>query len=250
MAPLRLLATMPAWLLALALPPRCASCGAVTQADHSFCADCWQKLDFLGAPCCACCGTPFAYDRGAGARCGRCLADPPAFDRARAAVAYGDIARRIALKLKYGGRQGLAGTIARGLDRLVPAGAGSDAPIVIPVPLHRWRIWSRGYNQAALIARAVARRHGLPLELDLLRRTRATPRLRGLGPAGRRKAVRGAFAVSPGRRAALAGRPVVLIDDVYTTGATADACARALKRAGAGEVSLLCWARVVRDVDN
>ena len=250
MRPLRLLATASAHLLTLALPPRCPGCGAVTRADHSFCVTCWQGLDFLGDPCCARCGTPFAHDRGADACCGACLAEPPAFDRARAAVAYGDIARRIALKLKYGGRPGLAGTIARRLDRLVEGDKEANPPLVVPVPLHRWRIWARGYNQAALIARAVARRHALPLELGLLSRTRATPLLRGLGPAGRRKAVRGAFAVAPGHRATLAGRSILLIDDVFTTGATADACARALKQAGAAEVRLLCWARVVRDVDN
>ncbi|HWW63651.1 MAG TPA: ComF family protein [Sphingomonadaceae bacterium] len=244
----RLLPTLAMRLLSLALPPRCPGCGAVTRADHSFCVTCWSALDFLGAPCCACCGEPFLHDRGPEARCGACLADPPAFDHARAAVSYGDIARHIALRLKYGGRPGLAETIARRLDRLVEH--GEPDPIVIPVPLHRWRIWRRGYNQAALIAQALARRHGFRVELDLLHRTRATPVLRGLGPTGRKKAVRGAFAVAANRRTLLAGRPVLLIDDIYTTGATANACARALKRAGAGQVGLLCWARVVRGVDN
>lgn len=233
-------------MLALALPPRCPGCGTVIAADHMFCAACWQTLTFLGDPCCVQCGAPFAHDLGEGARCERCIGEPPAFGQARAAVAYGALSRRVALKLKYGGRQGLAETIARRLDRHVEP--GWDA-LVAPVPLHRWRIWSRGYNQAALIARSVARRNGLPLALDLLRRTRATPLLRGLGRQARAEAVKGAFAVRPGARAAIEGRAVLLIDDVFTTGATADACARALKRAGAAEVRLLCWARVVPGVD-
>lgn len=168
----------------------------------------------------------------------------PAVDGVRAAVGYGDIARKIALKLKYGGRPGLAETVARQMARLLSQ--GGDA-IVAPVPLHRWRIWRRGYNQSALIARALASAHGLELVLDLVERRRATPVLRGMGPAARAKAVRGAFAVPADRRPALKGRNVLLIDDVYTTGATANACARALKRAGAAEVRLICWARVVRN---
>jgi len=231
-------------MLAFALPPRCPGCGAVTPDDHRFCLDCWSQLVFLGEPCCAGCGEPFDHDPGPGARCGACLRDRPMIDGMGAAVAYGDIARRIALKLKYAGRPGLAETIARQMIRLVPP--GGDA-IVAPVPLHRWRIWRRGYNQSALIARAIASKQRLQLELDLVQRRRATPILRGMGPAARAKAVRGAFAVAPERREGLKGRSVLLIDDVYTTGATANACARALKRAGAADVRLICWARVLRD---
>lgn len=154
-------------------------------------------------------------------------------------------------RLKYGGRPGLAETAARQMARLIP---DKTDLLVAPVPLHRWRIWRRGYNQSALIARALCRREGLTLALGLLERKRATPILRGLGPAARAKAVRGAFAVPASRKAALKGRNILLIDDIYTTGATANACAKALKRAGAGKVWLLCWARVARDeaepVDN
>lgn len=228
---------------AFALPPRCPGCGVVTPDDHRFCLDCWMKLDFLGGPGCASCGEPFDYDPGPGARCGTCLASAPALDGMRAAVAYGDIARRIALKLKYGGRPGLAETIARLMIRLTES---DEAMILVPVPLHRWRIWRRGYNQSALIARALAGKGGGHLMLDLLERRRATPILRGMGPAARMKTVRGAFAVAEGYRNGLKGRKIILVDDVYTTGATANACARALKRAGAGEVRLICWARVVR----
>jgi ComF family protein len=226
-----------------ALPPRCPGCGAITGEPHRFCLGCWRSLAFLGEPCCARCGLPFAFDGGDDALCGRCLAEPPPFDRLRAAVAYGDVSRQVALKLKYSGRPGLAGTLAHFMLRHV---AGEGDPLLVPVPLHRWRIWRRGYNQAALIASALARRTGLPAGLDLLVRTRATPPLRGLGRRERALAVRGAFRVADGARPRLAGRRIVLVDDVYTSGATASACARALRRAGAGRVEILCWARVVR----
>ena len=227
-----------------ALPPRCPGCGAVIDAPHRFCLACWSALAFLGPPCCARCALPFAYGEEAEVMCGRCLAEPPPFDRLRAAVAYGEIARAVALKLKYGGRPGVAETMARFMERhLDPA----DAPLLAPVPLHRWRIWRRGYNQAALIAGALARRAGLEARLDLLERPKATPVLRGMNPRQRSEAVRGAFRVNPRHKAALKGRKVILVDDVYTSGATANACARVLRRAGAARIEILCWARVVRE---
>ena len=230
-----------------ALPPRCPGCGAITQDKHSFCLTCWSELVFLGEPCCVCCGLPFEHDGGGPAECGACLADPPRFDRVRAAVAYGDVPRKVALRLKYGGRPGVAETMARLMARHLPPVPGET--ILAPVPLHRWRIWKRGYNQAGLIASALARRSGATQLLDLVERTRATPPLKGMGPRERERAVRGAFRVDPAKRAAIAGRAVTLVDDVFTSGATANACARALKRAGAAEVHLLCWARVVRGGD-
>ncbi len=233
--------------LDFALPPRCPGCGAITLEPHRFCLDCWSSLTFLGEPCCARCGLPFAYSAAGEAECGGCLAEPPPFDRLRAAVAYGDVSRRVALKLKYSGRPGLAETLAHFMLRHVRPGDGDgevDA-LLVPVPLHRWRIWKRGYNQAALIASALSRRSGLPAGLDLLSRTRATPPLKGLGRRERVLAVRGAFKVPPRAKARLAGRRVLLVDDVYTSGATAAACALALKRGGAASVEILCWARVV-----
>jgi len=224
-----------------ALPPRCPGCGAVAEADHRFCGDCWKALRFLGPPWCTSCGEPFDYDRGTDARCGSCLDRPPLHDGARAAVAYGEVARRVALRLKYGGRTAFAETVARPMMRLLPHGA----ELLVPVPLHRWRLWSRGFNQAALIARAVSRATGVPTEPMLLERTRATPVLRGLGPRERAKAVGGAFRVVDRGKAAVHGKNVVLIDDVHTSGATADACTRALRKAGAARVSVLCWARVL-----
>jgi len=225
----------------LALPPRCPGCGAITPADHRFCPACWTSLRFLGPPWCAGCHIPFEFDRGEGARCAACLADPPPHDGIRAAVAYGEVARGVALKLKYSGRLACAATMARAMGRLMPEGAD----LLVPVPLHRWRLWSRGYNQAGLIAAALARAHAVPFAPDLLRRVKATPVLRGLGARARAKAVAGAFALAPDARAMLAGKTVVLVDDVHTSGATANACARLLKRGGAAKVILLCWARVL-----
>lgn len=163
----------------------------------------------------------------------------------RAAVAYGEIARTLALRLKYGGRTGHAVTAARMMARHVPPGTD----LLVPVPLHRWRIWGRGFNQAALIARGVAKASGVRIELELLRRDRRTPSLRGLGHRQRARAVAGAFALAPDAKARIAGRSIVLVDDVYTSGATTDACVRLLKRAGAARVTILCWARVIRDDD-
>ena len=227
--------------LALALPPRCPGCGAVTPADHRFCATCWASLYCLGPPWCAGCNLPFAFDRGEGALCGTCLADPPRHRGVRAAVAYGPVARTLALKLKYGGRAAYAETAARHMARLMPAGAD----LLVPVPLHRWRLWRRGYNQAGLIATALARLTGVPVDHCALERHRATPVLRGLGARGRRAALAGALRVVPSRRGAVARRAVVVVDDVHTSGATGNAATAALLAAGAASVTILCWARVL-----
>lgn len=230
-----------------ALPPRCAGCGSITRAQGVFCLDCWSGLDLIGPPCCSRCAAPFEHGEGEEMQCGACLADPPAFDKARSAVAYGELARTVALKLKYGRRPGVAGTMAGLMGRHI---AAFDAPILCPVPLHRWRIWRRGYNQALMIAAALSREHRLELCRDLLLRVKATPPLKEMGPEQRRRTVRGAFRLNPRHAAAIKTRNILLVDDVYTSGATASACARVLKRAGAGEVGLLTWARVVRGADD
>lgn len=213
----------------------------MTEADHRFCAACWGRLTFLGPPWCAGCQRPFTFDTGQGALCAACETGRPAYDGVRAAVAYGDVARGVALKLKYGGRLACAETMARAMARLMP----DEADLLVPVPLHRWRIWSRGFNQAALIADALSSRCGVPVERGVLRRVKATPVLRGLGWQGRARAVAGAFALAPEGAGRIVGRTIVLVDDIHTSGATAGGCARILKRHGAARVILLCWARVL-----
>lgn len=159
----------------------------------------------------------------------------------RAAVAYDAIPRAIALRLKYQGHVAYAETVARHMARLMPG----DAGLLVPVPLHATRLWRRGFNQAAQIARSLARLSGVPADVSSLRRTRATPALRGLGRRARAEAVARAFAVAPAGRKGIAGRSIVLVDDIYTSGATSDACTAALLKAGAARVTILCWARVL-----
>jgi ComF family protein len=231
-------------LVAYALPPRCPGCGEVVDQDHSFCAVCWQSLDFLTGPGCVSCGIPLD---NAGLSCAGCLARRPVHDGVRSVVAYGDVARTLALRLKYARRPGHARTMAKYLARHAELFPGA---IIAPVPLHRWRLWSRGYNQAALIASAVAAKTGHRLQQDLLVRVKSTPPLRGLGAIEREKAVRAAFSVRPMHTAMIRQRDICLVDDVYTSGATANACARALKSAGARRVIVLSWARVLRSDDD
>jgi ComF family protein len=215
------------------------------------CAACWQRFSFVAPPCCDCCGYPFAHDlggeaRGRGALCGACSAKRPRYRRARAALVYDDHSRRLILPFKHGDRTDIAKACGRWMGR-----AGAEllavADLVVPVPLHWRRLLMRRYNQAQLLARIVVRQQGKArLAPDLLRRRRWTGSQSGLRAEERRRNVRQAFDVHPRWRAALAGKTVLLIDDVLTTGATVEACVLALQRAGARHVDVLTLARVVR----
>ena len=190
-----------------ALPPRCAGCGSIVSEDHRFCGTCWSGLRFLAPPWCAGCNRPFDYERGQGALCGACLADPPRHAGVRAAVAYDAVSRRLALRLKYGRRIGLAETMARHMTRLMP----EDVELIVPVPLHRWRLWARGFNQSVAIGAAFGRATSRPMDRTAMIRTRATPELKGYGHDARARAVRGAFAVPD--RGRVAGRRIALVDE-------------------------------------
>ncbi len=216
----------------------------IVDGDGRFCLACWPDLAFITAPLCAICGTPFAHDRGADALCGACLAAPPRFASARAALVYGGPARRVLLALKHGDRQHLARVMA---PHMLRAAGGMLDPqvLLVPVPLHWRRLWRRGFNQAALLAQALGRLSGAAVAVDALRRVKPTPASIGMGRAARAANVRGVFKVPDHN--IVRGRRILLIDDVLTTGATAEACARQLRRAGAAEVHVLTFARVVRD---
>jgi ComF family protein len=226
-----------------ALPERCPSCGAIAATGGAFCGDCWQQLTFLGAPACASCDLPLPYENDAAPQCAACLAKPPRHNGIKAAVAYGDISRDVALRLKYGGRIGLAKMIAGQLLRHV-RDMPTDA-LLIPVPLHWTRLWARSFNQSALIAKEIARETQFEYCPDAVRRIRRTNPLGGLNPGERKRMVSGAFALHPKRTLLVQGRHVLLVDDVYTSGATTDACVRVLKKGGATKVTILCWARVL-----
>ena len=226
------------------LPERCPCCGIITAAGGPFCMECWQKLEFLGPPWCRGCAAPFVFDRGADAYCAACIANPPRHDGIRAAVKYDDLSAQVALRLKYGGKIGLARVIAHQLLRHVPE--EKDQLIITPVPLHWTRIWSRSFNQSALIGKQLAALTGIAFVPDLLVRHKRTPSMRGLDPKRRRKAVASAFALHPKYKGTLEGRKIILIDDVLTTGATSDGCVAVLKRGGAKWVQIFCWARALR----
>lgn len=189
---------------------------------------------------CRTCGLPLEATEAE--TCGACLAEPPPLDRIRSAVEYGETARGLVLRLKYGRKTALARTMSHYMRR--PLRELSGGAILAPVPLHRRRLWGRGFNQAALIAAALARQGDHEADALLLRRTRHTPKLKGMTVSERKRTVQGAFALRDGRD--VKGRNIILIDDVYTSGSTAAACARLLKRKGAASVELLTWARVVR----
>ncbi len=227
-------------LLDLLLPASCASCETDVSRPGQLCAACFSALTFITPPLCRACGAPFATTTDL---CHACAAAPPPWTLARAALLYDDAARKLILPFKNAGREEIADTLAFHMQR---AGAGllAQAELLVPVPLHRARLLRRRYNQAALLARALARLAGIPCLPDALLRTRATPRLGPLSASERARVLAGSIGVRPARRAAVEGRHIVLIDDVLTSGATAGVCARALLDAGATNVDVLVACRV------
>jgi ComF family protein len=238
-----------AWSLAarlvldIALPTLCVACREPV-AGVGVCAECWAKLSFIAQPYCPRLGIPFVYDPGPGLLSMEAIANPPAYARARAAVRYDDVARTLVHALKYHDRTDLAPAMGRWMAR---AGEEliAEADLLVPVPLHWRRGWSRRYNQSGALARVIEQQSGVRVASDVLRRIRPTPQQIGLNRSQRASNVQGAFKAAADRTAAIHGRRVVLIDDVLTSGATADACARALLRARAAQVDVLVFARVV-----
>ena len=233
------------------LPPRCLACGEIVEEPDALCGRCWGGIAFFAPPWCAGCGLPFAHPAGDGAICADCARGRRAWDRARAVLRYDRNSRGLILGLKHADHTHLAGAFGRWMHR-VGGEVLADADLLVPVPLHWTRLVRRRYNQAALLAHAIRAAGGPPVAADWLVRRRKTPSQGHMGPAGRERNVAGAFALrQPGAFALrppceLAGRRVVVVDDVLTTGATVDECARVLKRAGAASVGVLTLARALR----
>lgn len=229
--------------LDVALPTLCVACREPVDGD-GVCAACWAKLSFIAPPFCPRLGIPFVYDPGPDMLSMEAIANPPAYARARAAVRYDDVARTLVHALKYQDRTDLAPAMGRWMAR-----AGREllceADILVPVPLHWRRAWRRRYNQSGALARVIERQTGVKVAPEALRRIRPTEQQIGLSRTQRASNVQGAFKVATDRQVLIAGRRVVLIDDVLTSGATVDACARALLRAKAASVDVLVFARVV-----
>jgi ComF family protein len=227
------------------LPPLCLACGRVVGEPGSLCPQCWSGITFLGRPHCETCGLPFEFDAGAGAVCGICAAGAPPFRRARAVFLYDDASKALVLRFKHADRLEGAPAFGRWMAR---SGAElvAECDLAVPVPLHRWRLLARRYNQAAMLALALARETGLAVDPDLMVRRRATPPMGRMGRQDRGLNVKGAFAVRDGRQEMVRDRRVLLVDDVLTTGATVAECARVLRRAGAAAVDVLTLGRVVR----
>lgn len=227
----------------LLFPAVCAGCQSAVTRAGSVCPECWGKLRFIERPYCEVLGLPFSYDLGKGFLSAEAIAEPPPFARLRAAVLYQDLASHLVTALKYGDRTDLVPLMA-GWMRRAGAELLAEAEVIVPVPLHAGRLWRRRFNQSAELGRHVAKHSGVAFAPLALKRVKATRSQVGLGQKQRQENVRGAFRVADPRRFEIEGRRVLLIDDVYTTGATAASATRALKRAGARDVDILVFARV------
>jgi ComF family protein len=232
-------------LLDVGLPPLCPACREPVRDSGGLCAVCWSRLNLITRPYCERLGIPFLHDPGPGTLSMQAIADPPAYGRARAAVRFDDVARALVHALKYGDRLDLAPTLGRWM-----AAAGRellvDAEALVPVPLHWRRLWARRFNQSAALANAISTSTASRLPVTMaLKRIRATPQQVGLSKPERAQNVQGAFQVAAARGGEIAGRRLVIVDDVLTSGATVEACARALLRAGAARADVLVFARVV-----
>lgn len=233
----------------LLYPPRCPLCGEGIAEQRGLCPECWPKLEIPSEPQCATCQRPLPERMAelesdhSTLMCAPCMQHAPVHDGIAAATIYNDASRQLILAFKHGGRIALAKMMAGLIAARLPE--WQELPLLVPVPLHRYRIWRRGYNQAGLLAQELTRLGKGRLLIDGLSRTKPTQSLGGLGRRERAKVLKGAIAVTPKRRSQLKGRDVILVDDVLTSGATSDACAGVLRRSGAKAITVACFARVV-----
>jgi len=228
----------------LVYPLRCPLCGQAVAAQGGLCLDCWSGIEAPGEPACSACQKPIAESARSNGLCWQCREEPPAHAGVLAATIYNDVSRQMVLAFKRGGKLGLAGLLGQMMAQRIPDPMPHEEVLLVPVPLHRLRLWERGFNQTALLARELAQRGKGTLCVDALKRTKRTPSLGGLGSEARKEALKGAISVSSARRSAIAGADVILVDDVLTSGATSNACVQALLEGGARRVRIACFARV------
>lgn len=232
--------------LAAIYPPRCLGCGNTVDSDFGLCGTCWSQTHFIGGSSCNACGTPLPGDVAeTGIKCDGCMRYPPPWDQGRAALAYAGMGRRLVLGLKHGDRQEIARPAASWM-RMSVQDILSEKTLIVPVPLHWLRLAKRRYNQSALIARNLAEQTGCDWCPDLLERPVRTVSLDGKNREERREILQGAIRVNPRRRHRIVGRPVLIVDDVMTTGATLAACAEACRASGAGQVCVSVLARAFK----
>lgn len=225
-------------------PPACPGCGRITGRHAGFCPECWREIRFIERPYCEVLGLPFSYDPGRGMLSAEAIADPPVFDRLRAVAIYDGSARNLVHSLKYRDRTDLAAMMAGWMLR-ASEGHVVACDAILPVPLHRRRFLSRKFNQSAELARHLARQAGRPYLSATLVRIKNTRRQVGLTARARTENVRAAFGIASGHEADVFGKRIVLVDDVFTTGATVSAATRALRKAGAAEITVLTFAMAV-----
>lgn len=227
----------------LLLPLCCIKCGTILKNTEGLCAICWSSLSFITTPYCTCCGLPFSFDIEEGALCGACSYTPPAYKTARSVFIYTEESKKLLLKFKHTDSLYLAPLFAQWMAR---AFKDVTNPLYIPVPLHWTRLFMRTYNQAALLASTLAKLKGGVYAPFLLKRQRRTPSQGHFSPKGRLENVKGAFVVPKAKRKFLADKTIVLVDDVFTTGATLNACSQALLKAGARDVQAVTLGRVIK----
>lgn len=231
-------------ILNVLFPPKCLLCHAFIPEVGACCADCWQHIDFNSHPCCAICSYPFEYDMGEDALCATCISHPPPYQKARAVFRYNDHSKTLIHNFKYKDRVHAAPYFAKWMVRS-SSELLKNADMLVPVPLHRYRLMRRYYNQSALLANELGKLCAIPVAPQLLIRTKHTAPQHRLTDSQRQKNVHGAFKLHP-RFDNIAGKKILLIDDVMTTGSTLNACSRILTKAGA-EVTLLTLARTIKE---
>lgn len=222
------------------LPPLCMNCDCSVSEHQTLCADCWKEVHFLAEPLCGCCGASFDLPVDEGTLCGACLDHTPVFNAARAAFLYDDVSKGLILRLKHADQLHPVPALAKWMVRTGDEFWG-QADMIVPVPLHRWRLLKRRYNQAALLARGIGKHIDVPVVYDLLQRIKATESQGHKNRKERFDNLRGAFALKKDMN--IKGKSIILIDDVFTTGATVETCAKLLKKSGAAKVFVVTLAR-------